>query len=58
MANLFMRFPKGLKKAVTLIENANNILEKNSKYFEASEIESIKYYLDVMDYILYTKIYE
>ena len=46
------------KKAVTLIENANNILEKNSKYFEASEIESIKYYLDVMDYILYTKIYD
>lgn len=46
------------KKAVTLIENATNILDKNPDYFTKSEIESTKYYLEVMNYLLYTKIYD
>lgn len=46
------------KKASTLISNARNVLEKNTKYFEKSETESINYYLNMMDYLLYTKIYD
>lgn len=46
------------KKAVTLIENARNVLDKNGKYFDATEIQYIEYYLNIMHYILYTKIYD
>lgn len=46
------------KKAVTLIENARNILDKNAKYFTESEKQSIEYYLTIMEYLMYTKIYD
>lgn len=46
------------KKAAELIKNARNILERNPQYFEEAEKKSIEYYLDVMSYILYNKIYD
>lgn len=46
------------KKAVALIDNARNILQKNSEYFEKAEKTSIEYYLNMMNYLLYTKIYD
>ena len=46
------------KRAVALIENARNILNTNAEYFTTQESDSIHYYLDIMNYILYTKIYD
>lgn len=46
------------KKISSLIDNARNVLEKNVKYFESQELESINYYLDMMEYLLYNNIYD
>ncbi len=46
------------KKGITLIENAQNILNKNGKYFTDEEKQNIEYYLKVMRYLLREKIYD
>lgn len=46
------------KTAKTLIDKANNLIDKNQKHFTKGEKASIKYYLEVMNYILYNKIYD
>lgn len=46
------------KKAASLISNARNVLDKNKKYFDDSEITSINYYLNMMEYLLHSKIYD
>lgn len=46
------------KRAEGLITNARNVLDRNAKYFTQEEITSIKFYLDNIHYILYSKIYD
>ncbi|MBE5821865.1 MAG: hypothetical protein E7311_04675 [Clostridiales bacterium] len=46
------------KTAKNLIDKARELIDRNTKYFTSSEIKSIEYYLDVMNYILYHKIYD
>lgn len=46
------------KTAKKLIDKANELVKRNEKYFTDEERDNINYYLEVMNYILYNKIYD